>query len=242
MNPIVSTSNVVKNYALGRVSVSALRGVTFDVARGEFLAIAGPSGSGKTTLLNLVGCVDTPSSGRVEVLGRPTHDLSDAELTRLRLFKIGFIFQSFNLVSALSAFQNVELPLLLQGQLSSRERRARCAEVLETVGIGEFARHRPSELSGGQRQRVAIARALVAKPDLVLADEPTANLDSDTGQQIVDLMKDLNRSQGTTFIFSTHDQRVMAHASTMVRMEDGRLVSPPAEAHASSAVLAGAVA
>jgi putative ABC transport system ATP-binding protein len=224
MAPIVSVKNAVKNYTLGKVVVPALRGITLEVGGGEFLSIAGPSGSGKTTLLNLIGCVDTPTSGTVEVAGKDTRHLSERALTDLRLHTIGFIFQSFNLVSVLSVFQNIELPLLLQRQLAPAERRKRVTALLERVGIPEYAKHRPSELSGGQRQRVAIARALVTRPQLVLADEPTANLDSVTGENILDLMKELNRTEGTTFIFSTHDQKVMAHASAIVRLADGKLV------------------
>jgi putative ABC transport system ATP-binding protein len=224
MNAIVSVQDAVKTYSLGKVDVPALRGITLDVGAGEFLSIAGPSGSGKTTLLNLIGCVDTPTSGVVQVAGKDTRALSERALTDLRLHTIGFIFQSFNLVSVLSVFQNVELPLLLQRELTTAERRTRVTALLDRVGIREYASHRPSELSGGQRQRVAIARALVGRPQLVLADEPTANLDSVTGQNILDLMKELNRTEGTTFIFSTHDHRVMAHASAVVRLADGKLV------------------
>ena len=224
MKAIVSVKDAVKNYTLGNVVVPALRGVTLDVVEGDFIAIAGPSGSGKTTLLNLIGCVDTPTSGTVEVEGRDTRKLSERQLTTLRLHTIGFIFQSFNLVSVLSVFQNVELPLLLQRQLTGAERTKRVMALLEKVGIREYANHRPSELSGGQRQRVAIARALVTRPGIVLADEPTANLDSVTGQNILDLMKELNRTEKTTFIFSTHDQRVMNHANAIVRLADGKFV------------------
>ena len=223
MKAIVSVKNAVKNYSLGAVEVPALRGVTLDVVEGDFLAIAGPSGSGKTTLLNLIGCVDTPTSGTVEVAGKDTRQLSERELTNLRLHTIGFIFQSFNLVQVLSVFQNVEFPLLLQGKFTRRERDARVRGLLEAVGIAGYARHRPNELSGGQRQRVAVARALVTRPALVLADEPTANLDSRTGETIIDLMKEMNRRDGTTFIFSTHDPRVMSHASAIVRIADGQL-------------------
>jgi putative ABC transport system ATP-binding protein len=232
MKPIVSVRDAVKNYTLGNVVVPALRGVTLDVVAGDFISIAGPSGSGKTTLLNLIGCVDTPTSGIVEVAGKDTRKLSERELTDLRLHKIGFIFQSFNLVSVLTVFQNVELPLLLQRTLTGGERTRRVVALLEKVGLREHSAHRPSELSGGQRQRVAIARALVTGPELVLADEPTANLDSVTGQTILDLMKDLNRTEKTTFIFSTHDQKVMAHANAIVRLADGKLVDriSPAEA------------
>jgi putative ABC transport system ATP-binding protein len=224
MTTIVSVKNATKDYALGKVTVPALRGVSLDVEQGEFLSIAGPSGSGKTTLLNLIGCVDTPTSGTVEVAGKDTRQLSERALTELRLNTIGFIFQSFNLVSVLSVFQNVELPLLLQRRLSTSERRKRVVALLERVGLAEHARHRPSELSGGQRQRVAIARALVTRPQLVLADEPTANLDSVTGQNILDVMKELNRTEKTTFIFSTHDAHVMSNASAVVRLADGKLV------------------
>ena len=224
MAAIVSVKDAVKNYTLGKVVVPALRGITLEVRGGEFLSIAGPSGSGKTTLLNLIGCVDTPTSGPVEVAGKDTRTLSERQLTDLRLHTIGFIFQSFNLVTVLSVFQNIELPLLLQRQLGPADRRKRVMELLERVGIRDYANHRPNELSGGQRQRVAIARALVTRPQLVLADEPTANLDSVTGQNILDLMKELNRSEGTTFIFSTHDQHVMAHASSIVRLADGKFV------------------
>jgi putative ABC transport system ATP-binding protein len=223
MKAIVSVKDAVKNYTLGKVVVPALRGVTLEVGAGDFISIAGPSGSGKTTLLNLIGCVDTPTSGTVEVAGKNTRELSERELTDLRLNTIGFIFQSFNLVSVLTVFQNCELPLLLQRSISADERKRRVDELLEKVGLREHTDHRPSELSGGQRQRVAIARALVTRPQLVLADEPTANLDSVTGQHILDLMRDLNRTQGTTFIFSTHDQKVMSYANTIVRLADGKL-------------------
>jgi putative ABC transport system ATP-binding protein len=232
MREIVSVKNAVKQYTLGKVVVPALRGVSLDVHEGEFLSIAGPSGSGKTTLLNLIGCVDTPTSGSVEVAGQDTSKLSERRLTNLRLHTIGFIFQSFNLVPVLSVFQNVELPLLLQGKLPTGERRSRVEGLLERVGLRDYGKHRPTELSGGQRQRVAIARALVTRPQLVLADEPTANLDSVTGENIIDVMKELNRTERTTFIFSTHDARVMAHASAVVRLADGKLVDrvSPAEA------------
>ena len=221
---IVEAVDVAKVYQLGKTEVHALRHVDLEVERGEFLSIAGPSGSGKTTLLNLIGGVDVPSSGTVRVDGEDTSRLSERALTRLRLEHIGFIFQTFNLVAVLTVFQNVEFPLLLQGRMTSEERRRRVNELLEAVGLASHARHRPSELSGGQRQRVAVARALVANPPLVLADEPTANLDSKTGGNIIDLMREMNRRDGTTFIFSTHDPKVMSHASAIVRLEDGRVV------------------
>ena len=218
---IIQVRDVTKDYLLGKTHVHALRGVSLTVDQGEFLSVAGPSGSGKTTLLNLIGCVDTPTTGTVEVAGQDTSKLTERALTDLRLHQIGFIFQSFNLVQVLSVFQNIEFPLLLQGGLTRAERAARVDGLLEAVGIPEYGRHRPSELSGGQRQRVAVARALVTRPALVLADEPTANLDSQTGQNIIDLMRDMNRKDGTTFVFSTHDPKVMAHANAIIRIEDG---------------------
>ncbi len=223
MPPIVSIVDVVKEYKLGQVVVPALRGVSLQVELGDFISIAGPSGSGKTTLLNLIGCVDTATSGQVTVAGNDTAKLTERQLTSLRLNTIGFIFQSFNLVSVLSVFQNVEFPLLLQKKLDAAQRKDRVMALLEQVGLATHAKHRPSELSGGQRQRVAIARALVTEPQIVLADEPTANLDSVTGQNIIDLMKNLNRTKGTTFIFSTHDTKVMQHANAVVKLADGKI-------------------
>ena len=224
MTPIVTIRDVVKEYHLGETVVRALQGVSLTVDKGDFISIAGPSGSGKTTLLNLLGCVDTATSGLVEVAGHDTAKLSERKLTDLRLHTIGFIFQSFNLVSVLNLYQNVELPLLLQNTLTSAERRRRVTGLLDQVGLAGHVKHRPNELSGGQRQRVAIARALVTEPLIVLADEPTANLDSHTGQQILDLMKSLNHTKGTTFIFSTHDHRVMRYANVVVRLAAGQVI------------------
>jgi putative ABC transport system ATP-binding protein len=224
MNAIVNIQDVVKEYSLGATVVQALRGVSLTVEKGEFISIAGPSGSGKTTLLNLIGCVDTATRGVVEVAGKNTSQLSERELTDLRLNTLGFIFQSFNLVSVLTVFQNVEFPLLLQNKLSAKERKARVEELLNAVGLSTHMKHRPNELSGGQRQRVAIARALVTDPLIVLADEPTANLDSATGAQILELMKELNQKKGTTFIFSTHDHRVMRSANAVIRIADGKVL------------------
>jgi len=224
MPSIVSIVDVVKEYKLGSVVVPALRGVSLEVHQGDFLSIAGPSGSGKTTLLNLIGCVDTATSGTVLVDGNDTRHLSDRKLTNLRLNTLGFIFQSFNLVSVLSVFQNVEFPLLLQRTLTKSERRDRVMSLLDQVGLASHVDHRPNELSGGQRQRVAVARALVTQPKIVLADEPTANLDSVTGNNIIDLMKELNEKNGTTFIFSTHDAKVMSHANAVIRLADGQIV------------------
>lgn len=225
MAPIVRIDNVVKEYPLGKLVVRALRGVSLEIERGEFTTIAGPSGSGKTTLLNLIGCVDVPTSGLVQIDGASTSELDDKALTRLRLHKIGFIFQSFNLVSVLDLYQNVEFPLLLQGGLSKKERDLRVRDMVDKVGLTPQLRQRPNELSGGQRQRVAIARALVTKPKLVLADEPTANLDSATGKAIIELMHTMNEQDATTFIFSTHDPKVMEHASRVVHIVDGMIES-----------------
>ena len=225
---IVRLRAVDKDYQLGTVTVSALKSVDLEIASGEFTVIAGPSGSGKTTLLNLIGCVDVASRGEVTVAGKDTGKLSEADLTRLRLDALGFIFQSFNLVGVLDAFQNVEFPLLLQKRLNAAQRKERVMNLLDRVGIGNYAHHRPGELSGGQRQRVAIARALVTNPRIVLADEPTANLDSATGNQILDLMQELN-AEGTTFLFSTHDPRVVSRAGRVIRLVDGRIVATNAD-------------
>ncbi|MEE2902278.1 MAG: ABC transporter ATP-binding protein [Myxococcota bacterium] len=223
MTCVVSIESVCKDYPLGKLVVPALKSVDLTIEAGEFTTIAGPSGSGKTTLLNLIGCVDVPTSGSVSVVGQKTEKLNDAELTKLRLHELGFIFQSFNLIPVLTMFQNVEFPLLLQGSLNTKERRSRVEEIVERVGLTDYMKHRPNELSGGQRQRVAIARALVTKPSIVLADEPTANLDSGTGQQIIELMKEINQREQTTFIFSTHDHRVIEQARRRVYLEDGKV-------------------
>ena len=220
---ICRLEDVVKEYHLGTIVVPAVRGVSLEIAQGEFSTIAGPSGSGKTTLLNLIGCVDTATRGKVTVAGHLTNDLSDRELTDLRLHTVGFIFQSFNLLSVLSAFDNVAMPLLLQETHSQKERDERTEDMLRKVGLGDHMHHRPNELSGGQRQRVAIARALVTRPRLVLADEPTANLDSETGASIIGVMKEINEADGTTFLFSTHDESVMSRADRVIRLVDGRI-------------------
>jgi putative ABC transport system ATP-binding protein len=226
MMALVEMQGVSKDYHLGETVVRALRGVDLVVERGEFTSIVGPSGSGKTTLLNLIGCVDTPSAGTLSVDG---HEIRDADVDRLAGLRnevVGFIFQSFNLIPVLSALENVEFPLLCGAKVpprSERLRRARAA--LESVGISAFADHWPDQLSGGQRQRVAIARALVTEPHLVLADEPTANLDGETAHAILELMQKLNRENGVTFLFSTHDARVVSLARRIVRIEDGRIVN-----------------
>ena len=213
--------DVHKEYMLGTTRVPALRGVSLAIEPGEFVAVAGPSGSGKSTLLNLVGCLDHPTSGQVYVGDVDVATLDDDALSDLRARTIGFIFQTFNLIPVLSAVENVEFPLLFQGAV--KDSRARAEKALGAVGLNGLGRHRPDELSGGQRQRVAVARALATDPAIVLADEPTANLDSATGEAIISLMLEINRKQGTTFLFSTHDPRVMVHASRVSRLADGRI-------------------
>jgi len=223
MSERVVVRDVSKTYRLGKVTVTALDGVSLAVKAGEFLAVAGPSGSGKTTLLNLIGCLDTPTSGQVAIDGEAISGLSPGRRADLRARKLGFVFQTFNLIPVLTAWENVEYPLLLQrgrGDVAARVRAA-----LEHVGLADRARHRPPELSGGQQQRVAIARALVTEPALVLADEPTANLDSRTGHEIIELMRRLNRERGTTFVFSTHDPRIVNAADRVLEISDGRLQS-----------------
>lgn len=220
----IQLESVSKSYQLGNTTVKAVTDATLSVGEGEFTVIAGPSGSGKTTILNLIGCVDTATSGIVRVAGKDTSSLSEVALTDLRLHTIGFIFQSFNLISVLDVFDNIEFPLLLMKKLSKAERRQRVLQLVESVGLRDHLKHRPSELSGGQRQRVAIARALVTRPAIVLADEPTANLDSQTGQDIIDLMKKINNEEKTTFLFSTHDEKVMRNARRIIRLQDGRVV------------------
>lgn len=219
----IELKNVIKDYQLGKVTVPALKGVSLQITPGEFTVIAGPSGSGKTTVLNLIGCMDTPTGGVVTVAGQETQKLKETELTDLRLHKIGFIFQSFNLISVLDIFDNVEFPLLLKKEMSKKERRDRVMFFLQKVGLEKHIKHRPNELSGGQRQRVAIARALATKPEIVLADEPTANLDSKTGQSIIDLMKEINQTEKTTFLFSTHDQAVISQARRVILLRDGMI-------------------
>ncbi|WP_409529410.1 ATP-binding cassette domain-containing protein [Thiobacillus sp.] len=220
---IVLAENVSKQYALGNQMVTALQAISLSVARGEFMALAGPSGSGKSTLLNLIGCIDTPSAGRVSIEGHDVSGKSPDELADLRLNTLGFVFQTFNLLPVLSAWENVEYPLLQKRDVDKHERRKRIEHYLEVVGLARHAHHRPNELSGGQRQRVAIARALATHPRIVLADEPTANLDHKTGEDILRLMKQLNQEEGTTFIFSTHDARVMEMADRVIELADGRI-------------------
>ncbi|WP_324781200.1 ABC transporter ATP-binding protein [Thiobacillus sedimenti] len=212
-----------KEYVLGKQTVVALQDVSLTVSRGEFMALAGPSGSGKSTLLNLIGCIDTPSTGTIRIKGQDVSGRTADELADLRLNTLGFVFQTFNLLPVLSAWENVEFPLQQQRGVDKNTRQERVAHYLKVVGLERFAHHRPNELSGGQRQRVAIARALATHPGIVLADEPTANLDHRTGESILQLMKDLNREEGTTFIFSTHDRRVMEMADRVIELADGKI-------------------
>jgi putative ABC transport system ATP-binding protein len=221
---VVRIEDVSKSYNLGNQRVEALRSVDLTIDEGDFLAIAGPSGSGKSTLLNLIGCIDIPSSGNVYIAGNRVSDQTPDQLADLRARTIGFIFQTFNLFPVLSAEENVEYPLLQFKDITKRERRERVSHFLNVVGLEKFARHRPNELSGGQRQRVAIARALVTRPKIVLADEPTANLDHKTGASILELMRLVNRIQKTTFVFSTHDASVMRMANKLIHIQDGRIV------------------
>lgn len=226
---VVRLENVFKEYTLGEQQVNALIDITLSIEDGVFLAIAGPSGSGKSTILNLIGCIDTPSRGKIFVNGQDVSGQTPDQLADMRARTIGFIFQTFNLFPVLSAKENVEYPLLQLKELSAAERRSRVTKYLDIVGLSKFGDHRPNQLSGGQRQRVAIARALATQAKIVLADEPTANLDHTTGEGILQLMKEINREYKTTFIFSTHDRRVMAMADRLVRIEDGRLTMPSVE-------------
>ncbi len=219
---LVEFASVTKRYQLGDVEVVALDGVDFQVQPGDFVAITGPSGSGKTTMLNLIGCLDSPSDGEVKVMGKAVNALSEPALDQLRSRTFGMIFQNFNLIPVLTAEENVALPLHLHA-LSRQETRQRVAEALRAVGLERFAGFRPDQLSGGQRQRVAVARALVTRPQLILADEPTASLDTTNAIALVELMKQLNAEQGVTFVFSTHDDRLLQHVRRIVELRDGTL-------------------
>lgn len=220
-------TDVTKTFTTGKLEVKALRGLSLVIRRGDFLALVGPSGSGKTTLLNLLGALDRPTSGRVEVLGQDLASLSKGARAKLRLASLGFVFQAYNLVPVLTACENVEFVLELQG-IGARARRARSMEVLKELGLDDLAHRRPSELSGGQQQRVAVARAIAARPRLVLADEPTANLDGESAERLMRMMRDLHEEHGTTFVFSTHDPRVVAHATRVVTLVDGRVATDEA--------------
>ena len=221
MKTVIRLENLSKSYHLGEVEVPALRSVNLEIHPGEFTALIGASGSGKSTLLNMIGCIDQPDSGKIWLDEMDVLALSDDKRSDLRNQKIGFIFQSFNLVPVLSVFENVELPLLINPLINPAERKKRVAEAIADVGLEKLAKNLPDQLSGGQRQRVAIARALAGHPLLVLADEPTANLDSDTSNRILELMLSLNSRKGITFLFSTHDERVMSRVSRIVHIKDG---------------------
>ena len=221
---VVELIDVKKHYMLGDTRVDALRGVSLEIEKGEFLAIAGPSGSGKSTILNMIGCIDVPSDGRVLIDGTEVEHLTDTQLTRYRRNKIGFIFQSFNLIPVLNVYENIEFPLLLKRALTRKEREKIVMRFVDEVQLSDRLKNKPNELSGGQRQRVAIARALVTNPLIILADEPTANLDSATGHKIIELMKMINEVEKTTLIFSTHDAHIMEHARRVLNLRDGLLV------------------
>jgi len=220
---------VVKTYRAGAVDVPALKGITLDIEPASFTVVIGPSGSGKTTLLNLVGAIDVPSAGTVELCGQDLGSLADDALSAFRARHVGFVFQGFSLLPVLSAYENVEYPLLLVG-MGAAERRERTLAMLEAVGLSDQRDRRPNELSGGQKQRVAVARALVKEPDVVLADEPTANLDTQTGAAIIELMHDVQAKFNTTFVFSTHDPQLMSHSDRTFSVRDGRLLSQTAGA------------
>lgn len=230
---LLETENLTKDYHLGKEVIHALRGIDLRVAEGDFLVISGPSGSGKTTLLNLIGCIDKPTAGEVFIEGRPTSRLSSGDLAELRKHKIGLVFQTFNLIPVLSAYENVEYPLLLLG-LKRSERRRRVNTLLEEVGLADLAKRRPDELSGGQRQRVAIARALVTNPKMVLADEPSGNLDSETTEQIMKIMAALNEKHNVSLIVVTHDPIVSKYAKRVVHIRDGRLIDEKREGATSA--------
>ncbi len=221
--PIVAAENLTKTYRAGDVEVQAVRGVTFEIEPGSFVSFVGPSGSGKSTLLNMIGCLDRPTSGRLTVLGTDVSTLGRQESAHFRGQNIGFIFQDFNLIPVLSVYENVEYPLIMVQSWPERKRRERVMQLLAAVGMADQAQKRPDQISGGQKQRVAVARALAPETKLVLADEPTANLDSDTAHRVIDLMRQLKNELGVTFAFSTHDPKVMAEAEIIYHLEDGRV-------------------
>ncbi len=224
MDPIVACQNITRHYRQGIIDVPAVQGVDLNIMKGEFASLAGPSGSGKTTLLNIIGGLDRPSGGTVAIDGEEISQLGANKLADLRLRKIGFVFQAYNLIPVLSAAENVQFVLQLMG-ISKSERRRRAQDVLSQVGLSGLEDRRPARLSGGQQQRVAVARALASRPAIVLADEPTANLDSHAAEGLISLMKDLNRSSGITFLMATHDPRVIAHTSRHIVITDGRIAS-----------------
>ncbi|HUI70674.1 MAG TPA: ABC transporter ATP-binding protein [Spirochaetia bacterium] len=219
---LVELLNVEKDYPLGNTVIQALRGVTLSVEKGELLSVVGPSGCGKTTLLNMMGCIDTPTRGSVHFGGVDIAAVSDGALADIRLRRIGFIFQTFNLVPVLSVQENVELPMVI-ARVPAARRGSVADSLIDAVGLTSYRKHKPAELSGGQRQRVAIARALVNDPDVVIADEPTANLDSTTGDEVLHVIRNLNEREGVTFIFSTHNPEILKYATRLIRLRDGSL-------------------
>lgn len=218
---LIRVKDVSKVYKMDKVEITALRNVSLDIEKGEFIALMGPSGSGKSTLLHIIGCLDNPTSGSLEIYGQAIRNMKDKELSVFRNRHIGFIFQNFNLMPVLNVYENVEYPLMIRGKKVNREK---VLQTIESVGLLDYLKHRPDELSGGQRQRVAIARALVTEPDIILADEPTANLDSKTGEKIISLMVELNAKHGVTFLFSTHNDMVSRYAKRVVNILDGEIV------------------
>jgi len=220
---VIHVEDLVKTYRLGKVSIPALRGISFDVKRGEFLVVMGPSGSGKTTLLNLLGAIDKPTSGRIFIDGKDVTALGEGELTKLRRHKIGFIFQFYNLIPALTALENVELPMLTAG-VSRKDASKRAFQLLETVGLTERVGHVPDELSGGEQQRVAIARALANKPSVILADEPTGDLDTKTGMEIVEVLYGTSKKENATVVVVTHDPLITEEADGILQMRDGQII------------------
>jgi len=220
---LLELNKVKKIYQQGKIKVPALRGVDLEVEEGEFTTIFGPSGSGKTTLLNMIGCLDTPTEGEISLSGKNVSDLSKKALAMIRRYNIGFVFQAYNLIPVLTAYENVEFAVRLTDHSSESQMKEKVLKMLAEVGLKGLESRRPNELSGGEKQRVAIARALVKEPKLILADEPTANLDSETAADVVDIMRKMNKELGTTFIFSTHDPAVMKHAKRFINLKDGMI-------------------
>jgi len=222
MNKVIKIENVYKNYKLGQVNVEALKGIDLEVEKGEFISIMGPSGSGKSTLLNLIGCLDKPSKGLYQLDGNRVEKLNDFQLSEIRNNFLGFVFQSFNLLSSLNAMKNVEIPLIYRG-IRKKKRKELCEQALEIVGLGERMHHLPNQLSGGQQQRVAIARAIVGKPSVILADEPTGALDSKTGNDIMDIFKKLNKENNMTIVQVTHEENIAKIGNRIIRLIDGKI-------------------
>ena len=237
MNPLISIRELTKTYDVGAEPVHALRGISLDVMPGEFVALTGPSGSGKSTLMHLLGCLDRPSSGKYLLNGQDVSAVSKRALSRVRNREIGFVFQGFNLLPRTSAVENVELPLLYAGNISAKERRARAVEALRAVGLGQRLEHHPNQLSGGQQQRVAIARALVNDPKLLLADEPTGNLDSKTSIEVMGIFQRLNEERGLTIVLVTHEADIAEYATRIVACRDGRILSDEPVLHRRSAAV-----